>query len=51
VITNLDEIVQALRGAQEKADATGQPVAVGFVAYMEDGSWVATDGEVQPSQQ
>jgi hypothetical protein len=49
VPVNLDEIAKALAAAQARADASGQPEPVGFVARYADGSWVATDGEVQPS--
>ena len=49
MLINAAEIEQLLRVAQERADQTGEPQPVGFVAMYADGSWVATDGEVQPS--
>ena len=38
VPVNLDEIVKALAAAQARADASGQPEPVGFVARYADGS-------------
>jgi len=49
MLINAAEIEQALRAAQERADQTGEPQPVGFVARFTDGSWVATDGVVQPT--